>query len=340
MKITFVGLKFVLFGFVSSNFETILPQFMNMSLVCKFLIAALSWGFRDWIEDELIVLNTSNIGLFLHKCKKMLFNKSTVVPMNQMDSHSFSPYEIMCSSSSGNLHIFILSSGSFKHKCLPQPIHLPSNEARKKSPSLPWLPSLPGHLAVTHWLGLGLGTLAHHASPQRSQLLTLTCLIPSSTFLSRNGSQANNFTGSFRSRCNLFLLSARYYVLPFTSKQCQLLAQGQSLQFTTCPNTQWFQNPCRWTFQHYSISVLWAAFHQWLCYHSFSVTHSRLTTWASVLKPQILHLFLSLSGNDHGSHFWKNSTDSLSTICPLISNCIHIISLPICYHRRTAYTLI
>lgn len=124
---------------------------MNMPLVCKFLIAALSWGFRDWIEDELIVLNTSNIGLFLHKCKKMLFNKSTVVPMNQMDSHPFSPYEVMCSSSSGNLHIFILSSASFKHKCPPQRIHSPSNEARKKKSLLTLAPQSSWSLSC-HWL--------------------------------------------------------------------------------------------------------------------------------------------------------------------------------------------
>lgn len=42
MEIMFVGLNFVLFGFVLSNVEAIWPQFMNLFLVCKFLIAALS----------------------------------------------------------------------------------------------------------------------------------------------------------------------------------------------------------------------------------------------------------------------------------------------------------
>lgn len=42
MEIMFVDLNFVLFAFVLSNFEAIWPQFMNMFLIWRFLIAARS----------------------------------------------------------------------------------------------------------------------------------------------------------------------------------------------------------------------------------------------------------------------------------------------------------
>lgn len=131
----------------------------------------------------------------------------------------------------------------------PTSTHSASNKS-KRAP--PYSSSQSALSLVADWLPLGLGFLAQCATPLRPHLSTLTCCTPSSTSSTRNGTQANKCSGPFQSHRKLFLLSASNMSFPLISKQCQLLAHCLSLQFLTFPNTQQFENPYRWTFQHYT----------------------------------------------------------------------------------------
>lgn len=265
----FVGLNFVLFGFVLSNVETIWPQFMNLFLVCKFLIAALSWGFRDWIEDALIMSNTGNIRLFLYRWKgsPQWCQQTNWIPIlsASMGSLVLAALRIF-TSPSYHQHL------SDTNAC-PNQYTLLFSWSHKRSLSLPRLP-----ICLVTWLSLGgwFWALAlqctmplhwdHICSPSPASL-------PAPLLWPGIGVKLTIFQGLYdpTASCSCYLPATMYFLL--TSKQCQHLAQCHSLQFPICPNTQQFQNPCRWTFQHYSLSVQRAALHQWSCHPHF-LSHS------------------------------------------------------------------
>lgn len=173
----------------------------------------------------------------------------------------------------------------------PTSTHSPSNEGRR-APSFSssqWAWSL-----VADWLALGLGFPAHCATPLRPHSPTLNCHISSFTALTSKGLKLITAQGLSdpTTSCSSYLPATMIFSL--ISKQCQFLAQCHSFQFPTCPNSQQFQNPCEWIFQHHSLSLLWAALH-WCELLSSNLPKSHFLgwpyhTWASVLKLQIRHL--------------------------------------------------
>lgn len=166
----------------------------------------------------------------------------------------------------------------------PTSTHSPSNESRRAPP---YSSSQSALSLVADWLPLGLGLLVQRATPLRPPLPTLTCCTPSSTSWPGMGLKLITVQGLSDPivSCSCYLPADMSF--PLIPKQCQLLAQCHSLQFLTCPNTQQFENPCRWTCQHYT------AFH--FCkllsidntvIHPPSVTHSGLTISHLGLCPQ------------------------------------------------------
>lgn len=110
-------------------------------------MTALSWGLRDWIENEMSWYFQIQVILGCNSTNAR--NCCLTSPQwCQLDSHPFRPYRIMCTRSSGNLHISILPSGSFKYRCLPQS-HSPLMKAGE--PLLTLAPSRLGHLLLTGW---------------------------------------------------------------------------------------------------------------------------------------------------------------------------------------------
>ena len=182
-------------------------------------------------------------------------------------------------------------------------IYSSSEEPRKRAP--PYSSSQSAWSLSCYWLaGPGPWPCGSQCSSSEVPFSHLTCLTPRSTFITRNGSHANSFSGPLRSHCKLLLLSASHHVLSFSSKQSQLLAKHQSLQFPHVLTHISFKIHVDEPFNTIAVQFCELLSANDLVIYSFSAAQSRLIILHLSLSSNSKYPFSSsLLGNEHGSHF-------------------------------------